>query len=306
MRHHGSSPEVVVPGGSLAATLELWASSLRDVTARLRPLFMQERMAVPAGLFLDGLLGEGRRKTGWMRAEAAGDPGPWRQQSVLGRGQWDAGTLRGAVRGYALATPAEAAAASRPPAGLAALVGWRWHHGATPARLALRGTGRPVRRRVWRQAGRCLDPRPADTPSYRRRHAGVLPDLVPGRHAPRDAGWRRRPPLLHRGQLRDGEERTRPRPQRDPVMARPAPSRRAGDAGLRHDGKRPSQDQRAHRHAEKNITATLVRWSLQEIRPIATRLARQSLEPAHVIACSLRRRAHQAAAHAAHIKKAQP
>ena len=48
-------------------------------------LFKQERMAVSAGLFLDGLLGEERRKTGWMRAEAAGDPGPWRQQSVNAR-----------------------------------------------------------------------------------------------------------------------------------------------------------------------------------------------------------------------------
>src|SRR5919107_4325347 len=29
------------------------------------------------------LLGPERRKTGWMRAEAAGDPGPWRQQALL-------------------------------------------------------------------------------------------------------------------------------------------------------------------------------------------------------------------------------
>src|SRR6195952_407745 len=66
----------------------------------MRSLFKQERMAVSAGLFLDGLLGEERRKTGWMRAEAAGDPGPWRQQSVLGRGQWDADALRDIVREY--------------------------------------------------------------------------------------------------------------------------------------------------------------------------------------------------------------
>ena len=87
-------------GASIETTLELWASSLRDVKARVRPLFKQERMAVSAGLFLDGLLGEERRKTGWMRAEAAGDPGPWRQQSVLGRGQWDADALRDIVREY--------------------------------------------------------------------------------------------------------------------------------------------------------------------------------------------------------------
>lgn len=81
-------------GASIDTTLELWASSLRDVKARMRSLLKPERMAVSAGLFLDGLLGEERRKTGWMRAEAAGDPGPWRQQSVLGRGQWDADALR--------------------------------------------------------------------------------------------------------------------------------------------------------------------------------------------------------------------
>ena len=52
------------------------------------------------GLFLDGLLGDERRKTGWMRAEAAGDPGPWRQQALLGRGRWDADALRDIVRDY--------------------------------------------------------------------------------------------------------------------------------------------------------------------------------------------------------------
>jgi SRSO17 transposase len=87
-------------GASIEATLELWASGLRDVKARLRPLFQQERMAASAGLFLDGLLGEERRKTGWMRAEAAGDPGPWRQQAVLGRASWDADALREVVRDY--------------------------------------------------------------------------------------------------------------------------------------------------------------------------------------------------------------
>ncbi len=87
-------------GASIEATLELWASSLRDVKARMRSLFTQERVAVNAGLFLDGLLGDERRKTGWMRAEAAGDPGPWRQQAILGRGRWDADALRDIVRDY--------------------------------------------------------------------------------------------------------------------------------------------------------------------------------------------------------------
>ena len=73
-------------GASIETTLELWASSLRDVKARMRGLFTQERVAASANLFLDGLLGDERRKTGWMRAEAAGDPGPWRQKAILGHG----------------------------------------------------------------------------------------------------------------------------------------------------------------------------------------------------------------------------
>jgi SRSO17 transposase len=89
-------------GASFETTLELWALSLRAAKARLRPVFGQERMAHSAGLFLDGLLGPERRKTGWMRAEAAGDPGPWRQQAVLGRGRWEADALRDVVRDYGL------------------------------------------------------------------------------------------------------------------------------------------------------------------------------------------------------------
>jgi SRSO17 transposase len=71
-------------GASIEDTLELWASS--------------------ACLFLDGLLGDERRKTGWMRAEAAGDPGPWRQQAILGRSRWEADALRDIVRDYVVET----------------------------------------------------------------------------------------------------------------------------------------------------------------------------------------------------------
>ena len=61
-------------------------------------------MADWAGQYLDGLLGNEPRKTGWMRAEAAGDIGPWRQQAILGRRDWDADGLRDIVRDYALET----------------------------------------------------------------------------------------------------------------------------------------------------------------------------------------------------------
>ena len=87
-------------GASIETTLELWAAALRDVKLRMRPFFTQERVAVSARLFLEGLLGTEQRKTGWMRAEAAGDPGPWRQQAILGRGHWEADGLRDIVRNY--------------------------------------------------------------------------------------------------------------------------------------------------------------------------------------------------------------
>jgi SRSO17 transposase len=99
-----------VAGVAIEDALELWAFSLREVKRRIRPLFTQERVAVSAGLFLDGLLGPERRKTGWMRAEAAGDPGPWRQQAILGRGRWEADALRDLAREYVLETLADAEA----------------------------------------------------------------------------------------------------------------------------------------------------------------------------------------------------
>jgi hypothetical protein len=42
---------------------------------------------------------------------------------------------------------------------------------------------------------------------------------------------------------------------------------------------------------------------VQEIRRVASRLAQRQIRPAHVIAWSLWRRAHQATAHLAHVKR---
>ena len=47
----------------------------------------------------------------------------------------------------------------------------------------------------------------------------------------------------------------------------------------------------------------LIRWSIQEIRRIAQRLAQKRIQPADIIAWSLWRRAHQAAAQKSHIKQ---
>ena len=91
-------------GVAIEQMLELWCVELRQVKAHLKSLFAHPSIAASAAAFLDGVLGPERRKTGWMRAEAAGDPGPWRQQAVLGRSHWDADALRDMVREYALET----------------------------------------------------------------------------------------------------------------------------------------------------------------------------------------------------------
>src|SRR6478736_878097 len=64
-------------GASIETTLALWASSLREVKKRMRPLFEQDRTALNAGLFVDGLLGDERRKTGGCGR---------RRRAILGHG----------------------------------------------------------------------------------------------------------------------------------------------------------------------------------------------------------------------------
>ena len=94
-------------GVAIEDLLELWSAELRKAKAKLGWLIDHPSVLASAAAFLDTLLGAERRKTGWMRAEAAGDAGPWRQQAVLGRSHWDADALRDVVRDYALETLAE-------------------------------------------------------------------------------------------------------------------------------------------------------------------------------------------------------
>src|SRR4028118_1501999 len=96
-----------MPGVAVEQMLELWCMELRQVKADLKSLFAHPSVATSAAAFLDGVLGPERRKTGWMRAEAAGDPGPWRQQAVLGRGRWEADGLRDLVRDYVVESLAD-------------------------------------------------------------------------------------------------------------------------------------------------------------------------------------------------------
>ena len=78
-------------GASIETTPELWASSLRDVKALMRPPFvtcewLRRRTISWTGCWT-------RSVASWMRAEAAGDPGPWRRKAVLGRSRWDTEAL---------------------------------------------------------------------------------------------------------------------------------------------------------------------------------------------------------------------
>ena len=155
-----------------------------------------------------------------------------------------------------------------------------------------------------------MDARTSDPASCLRWRSCLLLHMVPGRNRHRHARWGRGSSPGNRGQLRDRQERARARPRRDPLPAWPAPPRLAGHARLRHDGHHPPSRQCST--APKNnapdkaqgqpLIQPLIRWSVQEIRRIATRLAQRQIHPAHVIAWSLWRRAHQAQAQEAHIK----
>src|ERR1700677_899782 len=95
-------------------------------------------------------------------------------------------------------------------------------------------------------------------------------------------------------------------------MERLASSCLARHARLRHDGRNPAscechaapKNEPPKDHVKDHkASSPLIRWSVQEIRRIAIRLAQRQINPAHVIAWSVWRRAHQAIARKAHIKR---
>jgi len=89
----------------------------------------------------------------------------------------------------------------------------RRRQGAAALRLGLSGTGRSRCRGGGRpRQSRHLDTWPTDPPQPHRPGLGLLRHRVSAGHLDRDAGAGRRPPLGHRGGLRDRHDRTRPRP----------------------------------------------------------------------------------------------
>jgi hypothetical protein len=104
-----------------------------------------------------------------------------------------------------------------------------------------------------------------------------------------------------------GRSRTVSRPPRTSLgsITRPGPG--TGGIVTSHLSCSPSPSGQSLR-AQKNRSgheakaSGLIRWSIQEIHRIAQRLARKRIQPAYIIAWSLWRRAHQAAAQKAHRK----
>src|SRR5918994_826533 len=151
-----------------------------------------------------------------------------------------------------------------------------------------------------------MDKGASDPSQPERWRARVLLHLVPGWRPDRDAGRCGRAALGDRGCLRDCQDGVRSGSQRDPLLAWLAPARLARDAGLRDDGcgtasrKPPTAPKKNQPGASER---ELIRWSVQEIRRIAMRLAQRRICPTYIIAWSVWRSAHQAAAQEAPIKR---
>ena len=149
-----------------------------------------------------------------------------------------------------------------------------------------------------------------------RRHTSLMAISLsspPGvqRQHPSKRWWRSKAVAgLSRTVLRP-RKRVRTRSQREQILAWVASPRFPGDviafammAAIRHRANPPPP--KTYRRTTANTKAPprrhWIRWSIQEVRRIAIRLARKRIQPAHVIAWSLWRRAHQAVAQRAHFK----
>ena len=87
-----------------SGSLLKWEQELSELKARLSAVFGRAETRASAGAFIDGLLSGATRKTGWQLAEQAGLARPYRMQSLLGRGSWNAEALRDTVREEVIST----------------------------------------------------------------------------------------------------------------------------------------------------------------------------------------------------------
>jgi len=77
-----------------------WRGELAGLKVRMGAVLGRRELRESAAAFVDGLLSDTERKTGWMLSEEAGHGAPHRVQALLGRSRWDADGLRDVVRNY--------------------------------------------------------------------------------------------------------------------------------------------------------------------------------------------------------------
>ena len=86
-------PAVVYDGVVQRADLDVWESDLRDLIARIRPLWYRTESKQHAEQYIRGLLSQLERKNAWAIAEYAGEPAPTALQRLLNLSPWDVEAL---------------------------------------------------------------------------------------------------------------------------------------------------------------------------------------------------------------------
>lgn len=82
--------------------IQVWASGLDALAARLAGRFARREVRARARSYLQGLLSPVERKNGWQLAEHAGDETPDGMQRLLAAARWDADAVRDDLRAYVL------------------------------------------------------------------------------------------------------------------------------------------------------------------------------------------------------------
>lgn len=86
--------------GDWTGMLVDWGSRFEAFKERIGGSFGRKEIRRNGFAFLDGVLSNVERKTGWMLSEQAGYDGPYRLQSLLGRNRWSADRLRDEVLSF--------------------------------------------------------------------------------------------------------------------------------------------------------------------------------------------------------------
>ena len=97
-----STPTIVYDGAVEPVDLDEWEGRLRDVVARIDPLFYRSESKRHAEQYLRGLLSPLARKNGWTIAEYVGEVEPKALQRLLNLSPWDTRGLLAVNREYAM------------------------------------------------------------------------------------------------------------------------------------------------------------------------------------------------------------